>query len=108
MTVCRYLTTKIIQIGLQCSIVSLTVCDLSRLKSAILVPEAMHTVTNSRVKTASSLSNKLYTLTVRVLDALLLLGGFGDDLDAARKEGPDLQSVRVEHLHGDVTKKKYF
>ena len=54
------------------------------------------------------LSNKLYTLTVRVLDALLLLGGFGDDLDAARKEGPDFQSVRVEHLHGDVTKKKYF
>ena len=106
--VSRYLTTKIIQIVLQCSIVSLTVCDLSRLKSAILVPEAMHTVTNSRVKTASSLSNKLYTLTVRVLDALLLLGGFGDDLDAARKEGPDLQSVRVEHLHGDVTKKKYF
>ena len=59
--VSRYLTTKIIQIVLQCSIVSLTVCDLSRLKSAILVPEAMHTVTNSRVKTASSLQQALYS-----------------------------------------------
>ena len=78
--------------------VSLTVCDLSRLKSAILVPEAMHTETNSRVKTAHALQT-INILTVRVLDALLLLGGFGDDLDAAGQEGSNLQSVSVEHLH---------
>ena len=40
----------------------------------------------------------LRVLTVGVLDALFLLAGFGDDLNAAREEGAKIVAVRVEQL----------